>query len=169
MSMPRKVHTTESLLARAVEEGECLIWQGYSIRKTPQVDHEGKMTSVRKLLVTLAGGEIREGSFFGVTCGTVDCICPAHIIQRSPKGQLKAMAKAANSGTVKAQRVRKMTQTRRKLLAKLDMETATVIRNSEESGPVLAERYGITRSLVNRIKRGDQWRDTSNPFAGLLG
>jgi DNA-binding transcriptional regulator YiaG len=168
MSKPRKVHTTESLLARTLEDGDCRVWQGYSTNKTPQVDHQGRMTSVRKLLFVLSGKVAEEGAYFGAKCQTVNCVCPDHIIKRHPKLQMKAMAKAASTGTVKAERLRKMTQTRRKTWAKLDMEKANTIRNSEESGPVLAQRYGITRSLVNRIKRGDQWRDTSNPFAGLM-
>ena len=39
---------------------------------------------------------------------------------------------------------------------------------STESGPALADRYGVNRSLINRIKRGDAWKDYTNPFGGLM-
>ena len=49
------------------------------------------------------------------------------------------------------------------------MEQVREIRLSEDSGPVLAERYGVNRSLIGGIRRGTAWRDYSNPFAGLMG
>jgi len=33
---------------------------------------------------------------------------------------------------------------------------------------VLAERYGVSKSWINRIKRGEVWRVLSSPFAGLF-
>ena len=53
-------------------------------------------------------------------------------------------------------------------LAKLDEVKAQEIRNSEESGQVLADRYGVSRSWVNRIKRNEVWRMLSNPWKGLF-
>lgn len=51
--------------------------------------------------------------------------------------------------------------------AKLTLEQAREIRASEDTGPVLAERYGVNRSLIGSIRRGVAWRDYSDPFAGL--
>ena len=59
-----KTHTLESLRARCVEEGDCLIWQGYSANNTPQVymagptsnaGHNGRPVSVRWLMALLDG------------------------------------------------------------------------------------------------------------------
>ena len=51
--------------------------------------------------------------------------------------------------------------------AKLTAEQAREIRESLESGPVLALRYGVNKSLINNIKRGEAWRVYASPFAGL--
>jgi ribosome-binding protein aMBF1 (putative translation factor) len=160
------VHTVDSLLARTEEYGECQVWTGYSTNKTPQVDHNGKMVPVRRLLCELDGVAI-TGQYFGVRCGTELCVCPEHIIQRSQKGHAKVMAKSAATRRA-AKATDQYIARRNRPDTKLDVDKAREIRESLESGPVLAARFGVSRSLVNKIKRGEYWRDHSNPFAGLM-
>lgn len=126
------------------------------------------MTAVRKIVTILSGTLARE-RYYGTNCGEGLCICPDHVVQRTQAEHARAMAHRANTGAIKSLRMVKMTATRRRTHAKLTPELAGEIRNSEDSGPVLAQRYGITRSLVNRIKRGVQWKDATNPFSGLGG
>jgi hypothetical protein len=52
--------------------------------------------------------------------------------------------------------------------AKLSESKAQEIRLSDDSGPVLAERFGVSRGLINRIKRGRAWRVLSSPWQGLF-
>ena len=58
----------------------------------------------------------------------------------------------------------------RRSLDGLTIEQAREIRMSDESGPVLALRYGVDKSLINGIKAGRNWKEYSNtnPFAGLM-
>ena len=49
----------------------------------------------------------------------------------------------------------------------MTLEMAREVRASNESGPVLAKRYGVDRSLIGSIRRGEVWKDYSNPFDGL--
>jgi hypothetical protein len=162
----RKVHTLESLLERTEDIGECMVWKGYSCNRTPQVDNQGQMVPVRRLILGLTGTPV-VGRFIGVKCGTDLCVCPAHITQRSVKTHAKVMARAAASRRA-AKATEQLIARRRRDDLKLNAEKAREIRESAESGQVLADRYGVSRSLVNKIKRGVYWRDTSNPFAGLI-
>ena len=96
MPKPRtiKTHTLESLHARCVEEGDCLIWQGYSANNTPQVymagptsnaGHNGRPVSVRWLMALLEGdaeaaAEQEPGArrgFWVATCGVSGCVAPS--------------------------------------------------------------------------------------------
>jgi hypothetical protein len=42
--------------------------------------------------------------------------------------------------------------------AKLNEERVREIRASNESGPTLAKRYGVDRSIINEIRRRELWR-----------
>ena len=52
--------------------------------------------------------------------------------------------------------------------AKLTMEKANEIRHSSEGIKELAERYSVNPSFIKAIRRGDVWRDYSNPFSQLI-
>lgn len=46
-------------------------------------------------------------------------------------------------------------------LAKIDAETAQIIRTSPESQPELSARFGIHQSQVSRIKSGRAWKEVA--------
>ena len=48
-----------------------------------------------------------------------------------------------------------------------NMEKAQEIRASDKPCHVLALVYGVDKSMVSRVRRGEAWRDYSSPFAGL--
>ena len=79
---------------------------------------------------------------------------------------MKLMAKKRTVSTVTANKLRKFRVEAG--LAKLDESKAQEIRLSSESGPVLAEKFGVSKSWINRIKRGEVWRVLSSPWQGLL-
>ena len=45
--------------------------------------------------------------------------------------------------------------------AKLTEADVTSIRGSEESRPVLAEKYGVSACQITRVRRGHQWQEAS--------
>ncbi|MGV2480270.1 UNVERIFIED_CONTAM: hypothetical protein IGO34_26065, partial [Salmonella enterica subsp. enterica serovar Weltevreden] len=93
------------------------------------------------------------------------CVNPAHL----PASTISAVAKAAADRGVFSgiARAAKIAAARRAQSAKLDIQKARDIRMSSESGPVLAARYGVNKSRINAIKRGEAWKDHVNPFYGL--
>ncbi|MBF5006865.1 hypothetical protein [Diaphorobacter caeni] len=169
MSKAPKIHTIQSLLARTVEEGSCRLWTGYLANGVPQVHHGGKMVPVRRLLLTLAGIDCSAAAFVPCNCGNSSCVEPKHIVQLSFRHHMSAMARTSNAGAVKQIRIAKLTQTRRASSRIGSVTVAREIAISAESGPVLAKRYGVSRSTINNIKRGTAWAAGANPFAGLLG
>jgi hypothetical protein len=153
------------------DDGECWTWKGavnhaghpiIHLRQSV-FGHKGCFT-VRRYVFLLTNGFLLPRQPIGCTCGDKLCVNPAHLFQSTVS---KVAKLAAKNGAWQGQdRAIKISRAKR-ATAKLDAEKAMEIRCSEESGPVLAARYGIDRSLVNSIKRGKVWRDYSSPFAGL--
>jgi hypothetical protein len=168
MAKPKTIHTVESMLASAQEEGDCRLWMGsMGTTKTPQVWHEGKMVAVRRLLRTLAGEETPPGVYVCASCRDQRCIEPQHTILRYPGSHYKAMAKAAHTGTHKTIRRTRLSEWRRANPIKLDADRANAIRGDDRCYREIAATFGISKDMVGKIKRGQLWRDHSNPFAGL--
>ena len=169
MSKPRTTHTLESLKARTIEEGDCWLWQGYIQNNTPQVAHyidgKKKMVSVRKLMRELDTGRPQPKGHYSNTCGQCDCVNPDHTLWRSELTHMRSMGRGKGSVT-KAAKLREYRISAGKV--KLDESKAQEIRLSDDSGPVLAERFGVSRGLINRIKNGRAWRVLSSPWQGLF-
>lgn len=154
--------TADWLLARAKDNGEgCLIWTRYSQNGNPKATFgsEAVPLNVRRVIwKALTGKEPRKGHIIKTCCGTWNCIDPAHLVQKpegaKTKGRKQTLAaKVANS---KAQRARS------KIAGVIDE-----IKSSELTQADVAEKYGISQSLVSQINLNKIWRDYSNPFAGL--
>lgn len=165
--MTRKLttHTIDTLMARTTEVGDCMEWQGYSTNNVPQVFHDGKIYAVRRLILLLSGKVLKPGDHASCRCGNRLCVKPEHIVHRNRTQHASAMGKSPVRKEL--QRSAKLADFAREHRAKLTMEIAREIRCSSESGQVLADRFGVHRSLVSRIRRGQMWRDFSSPFAGL--
>lgn len=163
------IHTTESLLANTIEEGQCLLWQGYfAYRGVPNVHHDGKMHSVRKLLLEFAGKKKDNTKFYKTSCNNPDCVNPAHIIQHTGKQHMTKMTSRSSTASATVKRRASATRARRSRSDVVGLEKAREIAMSTESSTVLSERYGVGKTTVNRIKRGEIWQTGINPFAGLL-
>lgn len=167
----KKQHLTlETIQHRCRDCGGC--WEYLTDAKTdhhrmyPQVKHDGKVYLVRRLAFELASGKPLDDALrVAPVCGNDYCINPAHqeAMTESKKCKLAAKRGAFSSVT----RARNVAEARRQSVAKLTKEEADAIRSSTESGPVLSARYGICKSRVNAIKRGEGWKEYGGHFAGL--
>lgn len=168
MAKPKTIHTIESLMTLTTEEGDCRLWDKYLGNGVPMIYHDGKFIQVRKLILLLNGANVLL-KYTATRCNNPLCVEPSHIIQRTAKQQHTHMAKLVSGSPSNHSRIIKITKARREQVAKITQEQAIEIRMSDESGPVLAERFGITRSMVNRIKRGQSWaQEFGNPFSSLF-
>ena len=158
------VHTVDSLKNRTIEVGECREWQGYFGNGTPQVSNNGEMVSVRRLFTELLGGQISKG-YYVPKCNNKTCVNPDHTVFHTVSVHLK---KAAKIAVLNPTRRIKIQINKRATVAKLTQEKADEIRYSDEPSRVLAQRYGVDKSVICRIRKGNAWVNLSNPFAGLM-
>lgn len=165
MAKPITKHTVESLTAKAVEEGDCLIWQAYFGNGVPMVYSNGKMVSARGLLAMLSGREQpTTAGYWSSCCGDDACVKTEHTVFRRAREHYIKMGKSV-SKTSEAMRRAKISAKRRKLTD----EQISEIMHSNDSGPVLAARMGVSRSLVCKYRNGTSGltRNT-NIWSGLL-
>jgi hypothetical protein len=150
----------DSILARCDEFGDCLRWTGPMCNGSPQVftgrKNGNRYIQARRVVHEHSAGKaIRSDCRPIMKCRDPKCLKFDHMVLLNLK-QIGALA--AKEGKFSSpQRRAAITAGRRASAPKLDMQKAREIFHSEESGPVLAERYDIHRSLVCRIKRGLAW------------
>ncbi len=156
------------ILDRTEEYADCLLWTGSTdANGYPTYKPYGcPCTLVRRAMFELNGGVLERRVPIEVTCGEKRCLNPKHLKAStcSAIGK-KAGAKGAWSGVSRASKIASF---KRANSSKLTIDDARAIRLSDETGPVLAAKYGVDRSLINGIKAGTRWRDYHNPFAGLM-
>lgn len=147
----------------------CWIWGGATTQMGYPIIKNGKRGCLfaRREAARLAGMTLERAEPVTTTCGNRLCLNPEHL----QKSTTQAIAKAAAlRGAYSTQPRAKAIAERRRggAGAKLTMEQAREIRASQDSGPVLAERYGVNRSLINSIRRGEAWIDYDDPQAFAL-
>lgn len=149
-------------------DGNCIIWTGaVGNSGHPIYKPTGRRACalVRREVYRLGGRTLSARKPIDTTCGDKLCVNDAHLAQSTiSKIAKKAAARGAWTGLARSMRIAMAKRGKMKLTE----QTAREIRNSTETGPVLAARYGVNRTLVTNIKRGTAWKDYSSPFAGLM-
>ena len=158
------------LLDSTVEFAEgCLLWTGATSNTGHPIykPYGCPCTLVRRAVFAFSGGVLEYRVPIDTTCGERTCINPAHLVKTTRKAiGKKASARGAWSGKARCAKIAKAK--RAQAGTKLDMDQARSIRMSSETSRALAQRYGINRTLIQRIKAGRAWKDYTNPFAGLM-
>lgn len=165
MTREVKKHTIESLMERTEEVGDCAEWQGYIKNGVPHVSHDGKVTTVRRLMQELQGRSV-AGHFISTSCGNTRCVHPSHALARTGAQHLKRMNKAVNKGgLVRVAKLQAAAHSRRKLTDEQVMQ----IRGDPRPARVVAGDHGVSKALVCAIRSGKSRRlIAAHPFAGLM-
>ena len=163
------IHTLESIMARTVEVGDCMEWQGH-IRQdnVPYITVNRQYMAVRRLILQLIGKPAKRGNFVGTTCGNHLCVNPEHIIERSMSHHMRRASKLVDHNSpVRIAKLQKHAAVRG-ILSKDDV---LKILNDPRCAREVAEEIGCSKSLVTRVRRGQAYRQVNasvNPFAGLM-
>lgn len=169
--MPRQVTalTLDLVKSRCIECGDCWEWQGYAQNGSPQVSHNGRMVTVRKWVAENTRQKQKDGLIWSASCGNLMCVNPLHIVGRTPSRHGTVITKRRNYADPVT--LRKITESRRKT-AKLTLESAGAILSAkgERSREELASEYGVSVSTVNRIWRGEVWKQANalGVWSGLM-
>lgn len=147
------------ITARCTDDAGCLIWTGR--RSVGGVPRWGDK-SLRRVMFEALFGEIPAGRLITTCCENSLCLEPTHLRLTTKSAVLKRTYQTTDLGMRRA-----VTSTREaRKRAKLDIDKAREIRQSDETLDVLAERYGVHKALCSQIRRGTAWKE-ANPFAGL--
>lgn len=155
---------------KCVEDGECMNWQGavQSKCRTPAMRRFGTGSCVslrRMMLETDSGKKISPSRFATYMCGNINCVRLEHlgVVTRKVIQERNEAGFDAVQRMTKAKKITEKARARAKLTLKLAQEIASAEGTQRE----LAKRYGVCQSTVGMIRRGETWRDLTNPFASL--
>lgn len=148
-------------------EGDCWEWRGCMNGQIPIMKHDGKVANVRRL-VLIDRGVPMNGFIATYTCGNPMCVNPEHTA-RSSRAQMNRRIMADMNTATNTLRIKRIAEVKRRTDAKLSLDDVEQIRASGDTHQHLAARFGISKSIIGRIKRGEMWRTFSAcPFSGLF-
>ncbi len=157
----------EKLLAKAIDDGGCLVWQQATVNGHPTVTIKGKSQLVRRVLWEEIKGPLKAGEIVRCTCGRPRCIDIGHAVKTThaalarENGQRGLMGGLVRSASI-ARAKRASAQ------AKLTDADVQAIRSGAERIPAIAARLGISEGHAYKVRRHDARREHCSPFAGLL-
>lgn len=158
--------TVDSIRARCVTEGDCLIWQGGQDGSgRGQCKHGGKTVYVRRLMRSLVDGkEVPQDKCVACECGNKLCVSDlcSRIVTNKGRARLAA-ARGAFSSRDKILRTTLRIRAKSKISDQLVLE----IRHGEGSCREIAQRTGVSLSHVKGIRRGSARADLGGFFVGL--
>ena len=141
-----------------VDERGCWIWQramhqtGYAKSNIPRRHACKRTTFGHRLAYQAFAGPIPDGMFVCHRCDVPACCNPHHMFLGTPADNSADMStKGRQTKGVDVN------------TAKLDEFAVIYIRKSSESGPVLARKFGVSRSAVSRVRRGLSWKCIPRP------
>lgn len=161
------------LRKRTERIGPCLVWAGKGVRTNcPQArfatpDGDRVMWNLRRLVYCLTR-ELRPEDIDGVVIGTCCeeklCLNPDHLIARTLS---EACADTNRRNANDPVRCMKVALAKRAEMSDLTNEMVAEIRGSDRTLSELAKMYPGSRSTMGKIKRGEVWRDYSNPLTPM--
>ena len=112
----------------------------------PKLSRNGEVALVARFVYEECFGFIPNGMVLRHKCHNGRCVNPEHLTYGTYKDNYEDSklsgrhAHGKNHGR-----------------AKLTTEQAKVIKYSNDTAPILAEKYGIDKSVIRRIKRSELW------------
>lgn len=142
---------SDRLWSHVDKSGECWNWLGPTYNKgAGRVFHDGKVYAAYRLAWELTNGPIPDGMFVCHKCDNRACCNPSHLFLGTPADNAADMVrKGRNSRGISHPR------------AKLSEADILSIREDHSSGKLgttaLARKYGVCRTHIQCILRGELW------------
>lgn len=137
---------------------ECWHWKGYIGSR----GYGFVKRDYRTLLAHRVSYQMAHGSPNGLSvchrCDTPSCVNPAHLFLGTAQD---------NSDDMRAKGRSPRNRGEKHGCAKLKEADVLAIRDSDESGKVLAERYGVTASTISNIRLGRSWGHLQSNFRAM--
>ena len=157
----------EKIQCHITIEGDCWEWHGCMQGSIPMMKHKNGVSNVRRL-VLIDRGVPMTGFIATYTCGNSACVSPEHTA-RSTRARMNRLIMADMNAATNTLRIKRIADVKRRTDAKLSLDDVSQIRASDDRHEDLAARFGVSKSLIGRIRRGEVWRTFSaSPFAGLF-
>lgn len=154
------------LLENTREDGDCMIWLGACCNGHPAHGSKGKIVMVRRTLWEQVHGPIERGRIIRCACETPKCVNPDHLTKTTRQRLAKQLgALGLMSGPVRSAKIAAVKRAGPQ--AKLTDADVKRIRYGSETGAALARELGVSPGTVSGIRRGQQRREFSSPWAGL--
>lgn len=162
----------ERIRLRCVCDGDCWLWAGSKNSKglptiVRIVDGKKVNMSGRRWVYMASGRQLQPSEVVTTSCGDPSCLNPEHLKKSTLAAIQRKTNKADPSLNLKRGRAIKAAWMRKGQGLKLTAEKAAYARSSELPAEQVAQELGVSACLVRSIRRGELWRDHSNPFAGL--
>lgn len=131
----------------------CWIWSGYTERGYGRMSYQGKQVLIHRLMFALEHGVSLDSLAREVICHQCDtpgCVNPAHLFRGTQVENIK-------------DRDTKNRQARGKQVgsAKLTEENVWEIKKSSDSRRVLANRFGVSTTAIDYVRKGKTWQHLS--------
>ncbi len=145
----------ESILARCIEEGDCLIWpHGVNSSGQPMARIDGKITMLRPAVFHSKGKPLRPGNRVTTSCDCARCLNPEHVVQMAWGLIVKRGCKHRSiTGTIK-QAASKRAQSP---LNGRKVELLSRIAEGETQRAIAAE-LGVSSSAVSKLVCGKTFK-----------
>lgn len=163
ISKQQRVVDLPTLLAKTVEVGDCMVWQGWTNKRgSAYVKYMGRQTQAVRLSYLMSRG-LEDSDIKGLmtwaSCGDKLCINPKHICCGT-RSQWRAFRHSIGADKPKPSTIAKhMVNGRKPGKCKLTMEQVREIRESNETCKEWAKRLMVHPDTVALARRGRTWAE----------
>ena len=148
------------------EDTGCWIWQGAFRGRGPVARVGNSTVTVRKHIMETLGGAPLNDRLPTNTCGEALCVAPDHLVALTVS-ELRHQTFARETLAKQLVRRAKAAWSARSR-SKLTQPDVDEIMASPDPDQELADRFGVSRGHIRRIRTGQAWKSYSNnPWAGL--
>lgn len=152
-----KAHTADTIRAKCIEEGDCLLWTAAICGNKPTARHNGKSANIRHLFwnLTHPSKQLGAGQILRISCRDERCL--AHMVRSNRADLMRQIAKRL-TGIASVRAARAAARRRRSTVTP---EIAALIRQDSRPPQQVAAQFGLNRRTVQRIRTFKTWAPVS--------